>query len=80
MPKMNGIEVLRRLKIEGVQAKVIMVSRFTNEGAQETTDAILSGAFDFILKPQGKDPIANRDRLIGNLYRILQAARASIED
>jgi two-component system chemotaxis response regulator CheB len=80
MPKLNGIEVLKRLKAEGIRAKVIMVSRLTNEGAQETTDALLSGAFDFILKPQGKDPVANRDRLIEGLREKLQAVRASIED
>ncbi|MFN6128914.1 MAG: chemotaxis response regulator protein-glutamate methylesterase [Planctomycetota bacterium] len=80
MPKLNGIEVLRRLTAEGIPSKIIMVSRLTNEGAQETTDALLSGAFDFILKPQGRDPVANRDRLIEGLREKLQAARASIED
>lgn len=79
MPKLNGIEVLRKLKADRISSRVIMVSRLTNEGAQETTDALLSGAFDFILKPQGKDPIANRDRLIESLREKLQAAKASID-
>jgi two-component system chemotaxis response regulator CheB len=79
MPKLNGIEVLRKLKTDGTQAKIIMVSRLTNEGAQETTDALLCGAFDFILKPQGKDPGANRDRLIECLREKLQAAKDAIE-
>lgn len=80
MPKLNGIEVLRALTADGIQAKVIMVSRLTNEGAQETTDALLSGAFDFILKPQGKDPVANRDRLFENLREKLQVAKSAIEE
>lgn len=80
MPNLNGIEVLRRLREDGIPAKVIMVSRLTNDGAQETTDALLSGAFDFILKPQGRDPVANRDHLIESLREKLQAARASIQE
>jgi two-component system chemotaxis response regulator CheB len=37
-----------------------MISRFTDAGAQTTTDALLEGAFDFILKPSGKDHTENK--------------------
>lgn len=67
MPDMSGIDVLREMNRRGCQAKAVMVSRFTDVGAQSTTDALLEGAFDFILKPSGKDPSANKARLRGEL-------------
>ena len=51
MPEMDGIAVLREIKQRGLRAKAVMVSSFTAEGAQVTTDALLEGAFDFVLKP-----------------------------
>src|SRR5262249_7005944 len=60
MPGMDGIDVLRELKSRRFRAKAIMVSGFTAEGAQVTTDALMEGAFDFILKPGGPDAAANR--------------------
>ena len=63
MGDMNGISVLRELKRLKVTSRVVMVSRLTSAGAQVTTDALLEGAFDFILKPFGKDPSANRAEL-----------------
>lgn len=65
MPGITGIEVLQALKRRRCQTKVLMVSRHTSAGAQVTTDALLEGAFDFILKPSGNDPAENK--------RVLQA-------
>ncbi len=63
MPGMDGIEVLREMNRQALRPKAIMVSSFTAEGAQVTTDALLEGAFDFILKPSGSDLTANRRTL-----------------
>ena len=63
MPEMDGMAVLQELKRRRIRSKVIIVSRFTSAGAQITTDALLQGAFDFILKPSSKDPSANRAEL-----------------
>jgi two-component system, chemotaxis family, protein-glutamate methylesterase/glutaminase len=63
MPEMDGMEVLQELKRRRIRSKVILVSRFTSAGAQITTDALLQGAFDFVLKPSSKDPAANRSEL-----------------
>ena len=63
MPEMDGMEVLQELKRRRIRSKVIIVSRHTSAGAQITTDALLQGAFDFVLKPSSKDPAANRSEL-----------------
>jgi two-component system chemotaxis response regulator CheB len=75
MPEMDGITVLQELKRRRLTPKVVMVSRFTASGAQVTTDALLQGAFDFILKPSGKDPIANKAELTAALADKIAAFR-----
>jgi two-component system chemotaxis response regulator CheB len=51
MPKMDGIELLRKIRKFRVRAKVIVVSNYTYEGAKVTMDALAMGALDFIQKP-----------------------------
>lgn len=49
MPKMDGMEVLDKLKKEGTEAQIIMIS---GHGTLETAvDAVKKGAYDFISKP-----------------------------
>lgn len=52
MPKMNGIEALRRI-MEECPVPVVMLSSTTKEGAEETVKAMELGAVDFIAKPSG---------------------------
>ncbi len=75
MPDMNGIEVLRELRRQGVDVKVVMVSRYTTSGAQVTTDALIEGAFDFILKPSGTNPTENKAVLRDALAERISALR-----
>ena len=63
MPDMDGIQVLQEIKRRRLRPKAIMVSSLTSEGAQVTTDALMEGAFDFILKPSSSDSLANRQQL-----------------
>jgi two-component system nitrogen regulation response regulator NtrX len=49
MPKMDGIEVLDKLKKEGNEAQIIMISGHGN--VETAVDAVKKGAFDFISKP-----------------------------
>lgn len=49
MPKMDGIETLKRIKAYDQSIDVIMVS--ATDRAQEATDSIRSGAYDYITKP-----------------------------
>jgi len=49
MPKMDGLELLEKLKEAGVDSQIIMIS---GHGTIETAvEAIRNGAFDFIAKP-----------------------------
>ena len=75
MPDLDGISVLREIKNRGLRSKAIMVSGYTTEGAQVTTEALMEGAFDFILKPSGSDLEANRQRLRDSLDEKIYAFR-----
>ncbi|PCI30508.1 MAG: chemotaxis response regulator protein-glutamate methylesterase [SAR324 cluster bacterium] len=52
MPIMDGIEALKQV-MENAPLPVVMISSLTQEGAEETMDALNLGAFDFIAKPSG---------------------------
>jgi two-component system chemotaxis response regulator CheB len=78
MPGMDGIDVLREIRRRRSRTKAIMVSSFTAEGAQVTTDALMEGAFDFILKPGGPDAAANRRALFEALGEKIQVFRDSL--
>jgi two-component system chemotaxis response regulator CheB len=78
MPGMTGIEVLRKIKGGRLRTKAIMVSSLTFEGAQVTTDALLEGAFDFILKPTSRDAGDNRRRLRSDFAEKLAAFRDAL--
>lgn len=51
MPRMNGLELLKELQNRKIQARVMMVSTDTCEGAKTTLDALELGALDFVHKP-----------------------------
>ncbi len=80
MPGLTGIDVLREMNRRGCPAKAIMVSRFTDAGAQTTTDALLEGAFDFICKPSEKSPSANKSLLRRELISKVAACREGHRD
>lgn len=52
MPGMNGLECLDQIMVER-PCPVVMVSSLTEEGADETLEALSLGAVDFIPKPRG---------------------------
>ena len=73
----DGIDVLRELKRRRIRTNVVMISRLTAAGAQVTTDALIEGAFDFILKPSGSSPSENKNTLrIALLEKIAALADA----
>ncbi len=77
MPDMDGIQLLAEINRRRLRPKAIMVSSFTSKGAQATTDALLEGAFDFILKPTGNDSSTNRQTLKDSLEAKISAFRDS---
>ena len=79
MPDMDGIELLNEIRSRNLRPKAIMVSGYTAEGAQVTTDALLEGAFDFVLKPSGGNADANRRSLKESLEQKISAYLKSTE-
>ena len=52
MPKLNGLELLKRLQKDRIEQTVIVVSTVAKEGTKETIQALEYGAFDFVTKPE----------------------------
>jgi len=77
MPTMNGIEFLREVRRRGIVIGTIMVSSLTAQGAKATTEALVEGAFDVILKPAASDLAAGREALAGELAAKISAFRNS---
>ncbi len=51
MPRLNGLELLDKLRANRIDATVIMVSTETTENADTTMRALEKGAIDFVAKP-----------------------------
>jgi two-component system chemotaxis response regulator CheB len=51
MPRMHGLDVLERLRLEEPGLPVIMCSAYTEGGARTTLDALALGAADYVMKP-----------------------------
>jgi len=52
MPKMDGVELLRQIRGEDPQARIVMVSAVDQKG--KLTECIRLGAIDFVVKPFDK--------------------------
>ena len=72
MPKLNGIEVLRRIMPSNPVA-VVMVSSLTREGADITIEALTLGAVDFVAKPTGAISVSMRE-MASELRKKIRAA------
>ncbi len=72
MPEMNGLEVLDRVMSEH-PIPIVMVSSLTQEGAEETFQALARGAFDFIPKQQRVSP-GDLGALETRLYEKIKSA------
>ncbi len=51
MPRMTGLDVLDRLRVENLELPVIMCSAYTEHGARSTLEALGRGASDYVTKP-----------------------------
>ena len=52
MPKMDGIGVLKRIRMEGIRTRVLMCSTSTQAGSKLAMDALELGAIDFVHRPE----------------------------
>lgn len=59
MPKLNGLEVLERMRRDDVRVPVIMCSSHTEHGARSTLEALARGASDYVMKPTGQRDLAS---------------------
>ncbi len=78
MPLLDGLGVLRELQRRGLAVKTVMISAFTAEGAQATSQALRLGAFDFVLKPAGTSLEQSQRQLRDDLVPIIEACRNSL--
>lgn len=77
MPVMDGIAVLKALREQGIPTRAIMVSSLTGDGSPATVEALLEGAFDYVLKPLGLDPHLAREAIRTALAEKFAAFRAA---
>lgn len=61
MPKLSGLEVLKKLQDENFQHTTIVVSTVAKEGAKETIQALEYGALDFLNKPVNYGEVSGAD-------------------
>lgn len=77
MPGLDGFGVLEQMRHQGSRAKAIMVSSCTDQNVKLTTDALMKGAFDFVLKPSGGTPEQSRRQLQQSLADRMKALAES---
>jgi two-component system chemotaxis response regulator CheB len=58
MPRLNGLDVLDRLRNDNPGLPVIMCSSYTERGAQSTLEALARGAADYVMKPSEQRDLA----------------------
>ncbi len=58
MPRLNGLGVLDRLRVENPALPVIMCSAHTEHGARSTLEALGRGASDYVMKPSEQRNVA----------------------
>lgn len=78
MPRMNGIEAVKRLRSISPRTKVIMVSGATTRGADVTNAALCAGAFDFVVKPVAQDVQQGVRLLAAQLKEKVDAVRCQL--
>ena len=65
MPDMDGLEMLRRIRRDYPQLRVIMFSTLTERGAAKTLEALTLGADEYVMKPFTKDILREKLELVG---------------
>lgn len=58
MPEMDGLAAVRALRGRGSKAIIIMCSTLTRHGAEQTVEALMVGANDYVTKPAANSSIS----------------------
>jgi two-component system, chemotaxis family, protein-glutamate methylesterase/glutaminase len=82
MPDMNGLEMLRRIRREYPQLRVIMFSTLTERGAAVTLEALTLGADDYVTKVSNEGSLDRsmarlRDEMIPKIKQFFRVAGQS---
>jgi two-component system chemotaxis response regulator CheB len=77
MPEMNGLDCLDRIMVE-TPRPVVMLSALTEEGADETLQALELGAIDFMAKPAGPVSLEIEELRPALIEKIRTAAGAKL--
>jgi two-component system, chemotaxis family, protein-glutamate methylesterase/glutaminase len=77
MPEMNGLDCLDRIMVESPRP-VVMLSALTDDGAEETLQALHLGAIDFMAKPAGPVSLEIDDMRPALVDKIRTAAGAKL--
>jgi two-component system chemotaxis response regulator CheB len=72
MPDMDGVETLKRIKVQFPNVIVVMVSGISTRNADITVEALSCGAVDFIRKPDGPDMATNFAQLKSDVNTVLR--------
>lgn len=71
MPEMNGIEVLKEVRLRKIDVPIIVFSSLARRGARITMEALALGAVDYVFKPSGIDSAALKKSVRQLLNQIL---------
>lgn len=82
MPNMNGLEMLRRVRREYPQLRVIMFSTLTERGAAITLEALTLGADDYVTKVSNEGSLDRsmerlREHMLPKIKQFFRAAADS---
>ena len=82
MPEMDGLEMLRRIRREYPQLRVIMFSTLTERGAAITLEALTLGADDYVTKASNEGSLDRsmarlREELLPKIKQFFQFAESS---
>ncbi len=67
MPRMNGLEFVRRLRSDPRYASVLLMMVTTETEVDQMMQALEAGANEYVMKPFTKEIIADKLRLLGAL-------------
>lgn len=72
MPEMGGLETLKEIRRRYPNTSVVMISGTNMSSAEITLRCLEQGAIDFLRKPEGTDPGANRIELKDKLRPLMR--------